>query len=173
MQASRKRDLSNTWIHGEDTLVELYMSSHQFSELITSPNQGDGVPCTLRHTHKERNIEYPGHEPEAKMHRDEFKDRVNAIGHKSKGIIDKFNEMGKGKTIKKSEFQELGKMVEMMLQDYHSNLPFVEESFKESMDKTVSDGKRAIESYIAGRIRSAGLKSLDGLEPKLLEDSDE
>jgi len=172
--ATKARDLSRNWIFAKDTIAEVYLSSNQFAEFITSPNRGDGVPCTISRTQNEINIKYPGHELETKLHRGEFKNTVNKIKEKSDGIISKFNEMESSGSIKKKDFKTLKHMVEMMLQDYHANIPFVENSFNKAMEKTITAGKNEIEAYISRRINDAGLAAM-GFEnnaPQLLSKED-
>jgi hypothetical protein len=170
--ASRARDLSNTWIHADKQIVEVNMSATQFADFLTSPNMGDGVPCTIRHTQNEHHIEYPSHENETQLHKAEFKETLNDVRERSGSVMGKLKEMGAGATIKKGDFKQLKHDVEMMIQEYHSNLPFVMESFERSMEKTVSAGKAEIEAYIEHRIRDAGLDALTlgFTPPEIVED---
>jgi hypothetical protein len=79
--------------------------------------------------------------------------------------------MQEGKTIKKGDFAELMRGVEKMIQEVHDNVPFVEDSFRRSMEKTIVAGKAEIESYIESRIRQAGLTHLgaDFQAPELVD----
>jgi hypothetical protein len=49
-EAYRKRDLGHDYIgtDGRAPLVEIQMSLAQWASFISSPNSGDGVPCTIR-----------------------------------------------------------------------------------------------------------------------------
>lgn len=47
------------YIHAHGSVCEVVLSSAQFAELITNMNVGDGVPCTLRWTQQDGNIEEP------------------------------------------------------------------------------------------------------------------
>jgi hypothetical protein len=169
--ASRERSLSNSWIFEDKKIVEVVMSASQFADFLTTPNQGSGVPCTIRHNPPEYNIEYPSHQTEKELHGDEFKETLEGIEHQGREIKRRMKEMSVGGTIKKKEFNDLMHDAEMMIQDYHSNLPYVLESFERSMEKTVSSGKAEIENYIESRIRERGVEALteDFQAPQLVD----
>ena len=170
MNADRRRSLSRSWIHGRELVCEVILSPHQFAEFLTSPNQGDGIPCTIKHTQKERNIEYPGHETEAELHEKEFRQSVDKFKEIRTDVSRTMRKMQDGKTIKKGDFAELMKQVEYLMMHYESNLPFVAESFQKAMAKTVSAGKQEIEAYISKRITDAGLEALSAPQaPELIE----
>ncbi len=62
------------------------------------------------------------------------------------------------------------KMVDHLAMQMESNMPFIESSFKKSMEKTVSQGKAEIEAYIQGKVTALGLKALEDFEaPELIE----
>lgn len=46
--ASRKRDLHRDWIGGREEYIEVEMSEAQWASFVSSMNNGDGVPCTVR-----------------------------------------------------------------------------------------------------------------------------
>jgi hypothetical protein len=57
-----------------EELIEVDMTEHQFAQLITTMNQGMGIPCTIRHILMERVPEVPeGLESEAETIHKEFK----------------------------------------------------------------------------------------------------
>src|SRR5215217_7347381 len=47
------RDLSHTRYHGKEELIRIRMNAVQFSEMITSMNIDDGVPCTIEYIGRE------------------------------------------------------------------------------------------------------------------------
>lgn len=171
-QAKRERSLSKSWYFAEKLLVEVVMSPHQFSEFLTTPNMGDGVPCTIRHTQTQRNIEYKGFETEGELHKKEFQDQMQNIKVKGKNVRRKIVEMKSGKTIKKGDFTELSNMVDNLIMEVTSNVPFIGESFEKTMQKTVAAGKAEIETFIQHKIHSAGLDALGISPPELLEHDD-
>lgn len=173
--ASRERSLSKSWIHSDELVCEVTLSAQQFSDFITTPNQGDGIPCTIKHTQKEYNIEYPGFTTEQELHNKEFKQDCGEFRAESKSVLAEMASMRHSGAIKKGDFIELQRRIDKLIQNYEENMPFVEKSFRRSMEKTVTAGKAEIEAYINQRIQSAGLKALanDFQGPTLLEKDDD
>lgn len=169
-EAERQRDLSRTWYFAHKMVAEVIMSQHQFSEFLCSPNQGDGVPCTIRHTTEQRGIEYPEDaKTEGELHNEEFQERLKTIKQKGKAIRHRIIEMDKGGAVKKGDFRELAAQVENLIMEISSNVPFITESFDKSMERTVAAGKAEIEAYVQHKITSAGLAALGAEPPELLE----
>ena len=48
-RARSQRNHSRDSFFAEDSLVEVTLSHTQFAEMITSPNRGDGIPCTINY----------------------------------------------------------------------------------------------------------------------------
>jgi hypothetical protein len=173
-QAVRERSLSKSWYFSDKLVTEVILSQHQFSEFLCTPNMGDGVPCTIRSTQMERNIEYRDDlETEGDLHKKEFQEQMGTIKHKGKAVRHRLLEMQQGKTIKKGDFKELADMVDNLVMEMVSNVPFVEESFRKSMDKTVAAGKAEIEAYVQHKVTSAGLTALGAEPPTLIENDDD
>ena len=61
-KASRKRDLNHDWVHPEDEILEVQMSTAQWGELISAIGVGSGVPVTLRRHNGKRLPDIP-HQP--------------------------------------------------------------------------------------------------------------
>ena len=51
-----RRGLHNDYFYGKGLIARVEMSFSQFAELISSPNNGSGVPCTIRYIEKEGRI---------------------------------------------------------------------------------------------------------------------
>lgn len=159
-RASRNRDLSKSWIFEDQRLIEVVMSASQFAEFITTPNMGSGVPCTIKRTENEMQIEYPSYETEADLHKKEVRETLKSAKVIGRSLIDKMKTMKEGKTIKKGDFSELMRGVEKMIQEVHDNVPFVENSFRKSMEKTIASGKTEIENYLEMKVRQLGIENL-------------
>jgi hypothetical protein len=48
--ATLQRGLGQDWVNPAGKIVEVYLTPAQFTQFITSPNQGVGSPCTIRGT---------------------------------------------------------------------------------------------------------------------------
>lgn len=58
-RAETKFEHGQRFIHARGSVCEVVLSAAQFAELITNMNVGEGVPCTLRWTQQDGNIEEP------------------------------------------------------------------------------------------------------------------
>lgn len=156
------RDLSNDWYHTDHTrIVELRMTAHQFSELITSLNIGVGVPCTLQRINGEAVPQQENKEESKKeyTHR-AFKERMKEFSIRFKGFQDKVNEITKKQVIAKKDKEEINDVVSALFTELNSNIPFLLECFQEHMDKVVLEAKEEVENAIMHKINTLGLEQL-------------
>jgi hypothetical protein len=171
----KRRGLNHDWYFGNKRIAEVSMSQTQFSELITSMNMGDGVPVTLNFTEQDGSIESPKFESKLEIHEEEFKDMTKRVSEELADLEATMKEILSGSgTVKKEDRNKMLAKVAKVAQDLTSNMPYVENCFRESMDKTVTDAKGTIEAWYQHRVTTAGLEALaleDGvIPPKLIED---
>jgi hypothetical protein len=156
------RHLEQDWYHVTNRLpiVEIEMSQSQFAEMITSMNMGDGIPVTLRYVNGKKMEDCP-HESKVLQHSNEFKERM-------KEFSERVNEYGKElyskieKRLPKKDQDEVKGIVDQMVQEIASNIPFYEKQFVRQMEKTQTEAKAEIESFVHNKIHSAGLSTLLG-----------
>lgn len=173
----KRRGLNHDWYFGNETVASCSMSQNQFSELITSMNMGDGIPVTLEFTQEDGRIDPPDFSSKVDLHEEEFKDMTKRVGAELIDLKNTMEELLSGSgTVKKEDRNIMLKKVQKAVQDLVSNMPYVEECFKESMDKVVTDAKGTIEAFYQHRVTEAGVKALaemDGVEaPKLITRGD-
>ena len=156
--ASVDRKLHHNWFHGEKELIKIEMSSNQFAELITSLNMGDGIPCTLRRVNGQI-MEPPPYKDQRKKFEDEFENDVKEVGKKLSSLYEKFQTLLNEKAPKRA-YREFADILRMLAQDVNSNIPFVQSSFNEAIDKTVIEAKCEVESFVLNKIHNLGLEGL-------------
>ena len=159
-------DLHTDWYGGKKELIEVELSPTQYAEMLTSMNIGDGVPCTIRHINRDRMAD----PPEVKQ-RQIFEEEFEKDVHKIKEVCkDNAKEISKILLKKGSitvvERKKIDVMVKMLLQDVNSNLPFIQRSFNESIDKTILEAKGEVEAFVTNKVLSLGIK---GLEKEMLQ----
>lgn len=136
------------------------MSQAQFAEMITSMNMGDGVPVTIKYIEGKQMADCPHeskvqqHSNEFKQHMREFSARVNTYGKELYAIIEKRLPQKEQGTVKN--------IVDQIVQEIASNIPFYEKQFIRQMEKTQTEAKAEIEAFVNNKIHSAGLTSLLG-----------
>ena len=172
-KADVERKYNREWFYGNEQLIEIELSSSQFAEMITSPNCGDGVPCTISSIGLNK-MPYPPYESKRDLFTKEFDSKMKNISAELKGKMDSiFDILENKKTIGKGDRDLIKKSLDRVLQDIGKNVPFVANQFSEQMDKTVTEAKSEIESFVNRRLTEAGKKVLlgeDGSSDKMIHE---
>jgi hypothetical protein len=154
------RRLNNDWIHGTEQLIEVELSGSQYAELISSFNQGDGIPCTIRQLGRESYPDPPYESPMDIFQR-EFAAHMKNLGKECSSVIeDAVKMLDEKPSIGKADREFLKRAIERLITEISSNVPFVSQQFLESMDKTVSQAKSEIETFVTNKITSIGLDAI-------------
>lgn len=155
------RDLSNDWYYAKESVIEVRMTSGQFSELITSLNVGNGVPCTLEYIEGKK-VPQEEEKTETKKeytHR-AFKERMKEFSGRFRNFQNKVKEITGKQIIAKKDKEELNNVVSSLFTELDSNIPFFLECFQEHMDKVVLEAKNEVENAIMHKITTLGLEAL-------------
>lgn len=161
-----ERDLNHEWFTGRDTLFEVALSPAQFAEAITNMNCGDGVPCTIRYNDAEKqyhNLNDCPYEPQFTVYEHEFSETCQSANNNVNKLIDDAKALLNQKSIRKSDVNELIKVLNKLSQELNSNLPFVQSSFNEYLNQSVSDAKQEVEAFIQHRLTQLGVNSVKQL----------
>jgi hypothetical protein len=170
--ASHRRDLSRDWYYAEKVLIEVKMSASQFAEMITTPNVGSGVPCTIAWKDGEY-VEKPPFISQAETIRDEFQETVSEITKAETLYMKEAMDILDNKpSISKGDRETIKDAISQLIQHFQSNLPFVQTQFHEQMDKTITEAKAEIEAFVETKIRSTGLEAMRSAMPQLGEGTD-
>lgn len=163
------RHLNRDWYHATQIpYIEVEMSYSQFAEAITSLNQGDGVPVTLKYLNGKQIAECPFTNKRLEFE-NEFEDKMKDISSKLKKLTERTEELlNEKKALTKSEKEEVIKSIKSLRQEIGSNIPFIQQSFNEQMDKTVLEAKGEVEGFVMNKIISTGLEGLQN-EMKMIE----
>jgi len=156
------RDLNRDWFGTEGAIVEIELSPIQFSEFLTTPNQGVGIPCTIRYLQGKGSIKGVPIESKRMEAEKEFKQSCLQIGKEFNVLEDHVKNLNIGKGVKEGI---MGRIYEVsrIVRDY---IPFMQSSFNEQVDKSVIEAKHSVEAYVEGKIRQVGLENINS--PKLL-----
>jgi hypothetical protein len=167
-RAEYHRDLSRDWFFARDEIVSVKLGPSQFCDLITNMNVGEGVPCTLNYVMREKMQDVPIEDKRVQF-RNEFDKDMEGIASRLDRAVAKLEELKKSKTIKKGDIESLRDMVLMARQDIKSNVPFVNNSFAEQMDKTVTEAKAEVEAFATHMVMRTGIAALKGETPQFQE----
>ncbi len=171
-RAEKRRDLSREQWFGKNELVRAYLSEAQFVELISRPNMGDGVPCTLVHVMGERMPNPP--EPvsmKEKFRADLDQDTSKCVRDLREATEELNRAIDEGR-IGKTVLREIAKKLEFAARAVDSGIPFVERQFEEAMEATVRHAAAEIEATVVQTAVRLGLEQMRDLStgaPKLIE----
>lgn len=159
------RGLNRDWHFGKEELIEVALSESQWATFVSSPNMGDGVPCTLQRYDGEMIPGLPDPSSRTDQFAGEIKKKLEKTVEKVKGTINRIDEMG----LPKGKAATLKATFESLLTELQSNLPFVAKQFEEHMEDTVESAKQEVHGYMTGVLTRAGLDALGGNMPLQIE----
>lgn len=137
-RASLRRGLSHDWVHptagGRDArdVVEIEMTEAQWSSVISNPNRGEGLPCTLLSIGGQM---VPGIDKPTDREQ-QFKDELLK---KIKGLTNAIAEATEAVHDARMTQQSRGRILERLAsvsQELKDNLPFVVSSAEEHIDQS-------------------------------------
>jgi hypothetical protein len=156
-RAEHNRHLNNDWYHANEQLIEVELSGAQYAELVSSFNMGDGVPCTIRQFDKQSYPD-PPYESPVDIFQREFSAKMKNLGKECASLVeDSVKMLNEKPSIGKADREFLLNSIRKLIQEVNSNVPFVSQQFNESMEKTISQAKNEIETFVTNRITSLGI----------------
>jgi len=174
-EGQRHHGLGGDRFHDGKIVCTLRMSETQFAQMITTPNQGTGVPCTLQYRHTEgfkKLDDPPAEESEAGVTRRQFEEDVadtlatmDDARARVKESLDNARISGKLRESLMSEIFEVFRVFD----DY---APFAMKRFEENVQTAVAAAKTEVSAFVSNVARETGLAALrEGAAPVLaLED---
>lgn len=175
--AYKKRDLGRDWTFGDDLICEVDMSPNQFAEMVCNMNVGDGVPCTIRYTQEDGNIEFM---PETNKLEKIYTDRAEHDEKMMQSLNDTICQL--------NNLIVAGKMPKIAGQDILRHLKslheylsasgsdFLRNQARREIEDMVVEAKTQVSEYVNNKIYSIGLENLvsaSQITPQLLEGKDE
>jgi len=156
-----ERNLSQEWFFGRETVIEIDLSSAQFAQFITTPNIGDGVPCTIRYVEGNK-MEDPPYRGQNEIFNQELQTDFLKAMEGADSLISDADAMLESKgPLKVADKKILHNKLKMLVQHIKANMPFLHKQFTRSMDKTVVSAKAEIENFYTSTIMKMGKKALE------------
>lgn len=167
-RAEEHRSLNRFWFFQRKQIIEIELSYSQFTEAITSMNTS-GVPCTILYVEGKEMEDCPG-ESQRELFEREFEGKVRDITDTLLELQkETFELLHKKGTFKVSDKEKLKSLVSKITREVRQNIPFVQKSYNEAIDKTTMEAKTEIESFINHQIHTLGLEEFKK-QFKLTED---
>lgn len=153
--------MSKDWFYCKNApLVKIRLTQNQFSELITSLNIGEGVPCTIEKIGDRFMEGLPLIENRKDYVSRVFKERMVTFSKKLKLMQERAKNLISKKTLSKDDQYELRSSIEWLTTEVETNIPFFADCFQENMDKVVVEAKMEIDAATTNKIFIAGIESL-------------
>jgi len=164
-RAKMVRGLSNDWYHADSSIVEVSLSHTQYADLITNPNRGDGVPCTINYapekgTGVKRMPNIERIESKAETLRNEIR---NSAKEQTIKIMEAFKEIEalvESGTMSKKAMKAALFSMKCQIENTPSNMAYVVEQSEEAMEKIVSAAKTEVEAYCHNKAVQLGYASI-------------
>lgn len=158
-----KVDGGSEWFHPKQLIAEVEMSEVQYARMIATPNQGVGVPCTIRYRQDGKLLqieEPPIPESHAEHTKNQLRDTAKKIAGSFKHVEDKLAEFATGKAPTKAQLKELQHIVQQARQGIASDLPYYVERAEEKVDERTNFGKAEVDAYIQHQLAELGRQAL-------------
>lgn len=159
-RAELHRSLASNSYYGKESLIEVEMTPHQFSELLTSMSVGDGVPCTIRRLGRERVPDPPQYDV-VKRHEGEFETAIRGLRDKVKQLNTEARaRLDDPKPLTKADRAMIDKALRLVGEWLGDTLPFIEKQFRVAADKTVAEVRSEIDAALTHFIQQKGLSAI-------------
>lgn len=159
--ASLERHLNNDYIRPEECIVEFEMSLSQFTDALFSIGSYEGTPCTITRMQGHDYIPPCPFTDKRDQFETEFKNDINNVSKDIKNIISTLTTyFDEKKPLNKSQKEEILNALKHADISLSDNIPFILSQFNEQMDKTVTESKGEIESFIRNRLDSISSKAI-------------
>ena len=161
-----RRGLHNDYFYGKGLIARVEMSFSQFAELISSPNNDSGVPCTIRYIEKEGRIPaITSNISKRKQFEAEFNEHLSSAMESIQDQITRIQEsLSEKKNLGVKDRKEIISQLQQAKYNIGTNLDFCANQFNEQMDKTVQEAKGEVEAFFQNRTRSITQEALANVQ---------
>lgn len=157
-RAELHRNLSSDWIHSRGLpLVEVELSHSQFAEFITTPNRGEGIPCTITEIAGEMTPAIDQIETKQEMFRREIEQSAKARLEKALEEVRRLGELIESGKTSKTALRDIHKDLERELSYLPGSVSFVVGQAEEALEKATTAAKIEIEAAVSHHISRIGL----------------
>lgn len=165
--AEKNRAFHSNCHFQKDQIISIMMSEAQFARLVSSPNQGSGVPCTLERVNGEL-VPQPPVNDATKTYAAEIKRDLGVLTEVLENLKTAVCKIVEKPRLDKEDKKFLQNSVDRALQQVKYNLPFAQTCMEENLEKAVEDARIEIESHIANIASATGLAALQSGESPIL-----
>lgn len=154
------RHLNRNWIHQDKLLLEARLSAHQFAEAITSLNIGSGIPITLEYVNGMKIDPYQPTPSQRELFDIEIKQHLNDITSTIDTLKQEIMDLKTKSRVSKKDIESIEGKVSRISTEIKSNIPYIEKSFNEVLDKQTIRAKQEFVEWVDSTTRQYGLDHL-------------
>lgn len=155
------RGLNNDWYHAKNDIIEIELSYTQFVEAITNIGSGTGIPCTLRYTEKDGRLPKCHYIDKYTEFQDEFREHLDQTSQEASQFLKELADLFQTKkSIGKQDRELILKRLTHLLEGQTRQSDFTLQQFQEQMDKTVTEAKGELESFLQNKMIQLASQSL-------------
>jgi hypothetical protein len=166
--ATVERQLNSNYYYGHEGLIaQVEMSAAQFATFVTTPNVGDGVPCTLRYarTKEFKKMENPPFEGQNEVFKKELEEDFKTAMKQANEARTKAEELlSQPGPMKVKDKKELAQLLLDISNHINSNMTFLHKQFARAMEKTLTAAKAEIEEFYTSAMMRLGKKAIEDSE---------
>ena len=158
--AYMQRGLNTDWYYKDKEIIEVEMSQSQFADLITSLNQGEGIPVTITRLNG-KTMEKCPFENKGEMHLNEYKDHLKSVNTKALHLMHTVKEIfDTKKTFTKKDKEEVMSLLTQLYNEVQPNEEYMVTAYQEQMNKTCTEAKAEIEAFFNNKINTIAQNAL-------------
>lgn len=149
---------------GRIPFVSVKMTAHQFSELITTMNIGEGVPCTISTREYVSVGQCPSQTSPINSVIDKAHEGVLRTEEQLSGYLDEVMKIVSKDSVNKKDREEIKKLVSIINGRMKSNTDFYSKQIEEVGEKVITNAKTEIEAVITSKVFQFGLEELNRMK---------
>jgi len=154
---------------GDKEIIRVEMTEHQFAQLLTTMNQGDGVPVTIRHINGKRTPDLPETKVEAAKIVDKFRDDIAKWKKQLSTTLAEVEAIiAKKGALNQEEKKRLTELTATLVDRIENHSTFLLDQFDESVTGVIGQAKAEVEGFINSAVQRTGLEALKGKAAALL-----
>jgi hypothetical protein len=170
--------VSGSHVMDDKVVVVLDMSATQFAELITTPNHGVGVPCTLRYTRTGTTLakldDPPPQVSEAEKGRTAFREEVEEKVASMKAVNRRIGKLLDEARVSQARRSEIRREINQFMRLFEDSAPFMMERYEKNAETATTKAKAELAAFADHLVHATGIEALrSGVELAQLEPGDE
>lgn len=140
-------------------IFEVVMTEAQFAAFITTPNMGNGTPCTINYMQGEKVAPVPPDEQD-QQYKKALQGTASNAAKNLDVALSKLDEILSGKSIRKGDLKDLKDEIQRSRANIGSTLPHILMLFDEHMERVREEAQATFEGAVKQRLVELGIGSL-------------